>query len=39
MLEAKAMKQAIRLMSKHPAVKGGPIEIRPAADSTQMIRE
>jgi hypothetical protein len=26
-------------MSKHPGVCGGPFEIRPAADLTQMIRE
>jgi len=36
-LEARDMKQAIRLMSRNPALKGalkgGPIEIRPAADS------
>ena len=38
-LEARDMKQAIRLMSKNPAVKGGPIEIRPAADPTAMIQE
>jgi hypothetical protein len=38
-LEAEDLKQAIELMSKHPAVKGGPIEIRPAAEGTEMIRE
>ena len=38
-LEARDFNHAIQLMSKHPVVKGGPIEIRPAADSTEMIRE
>ena len=37
-LEARDLNQAIQLMSKHPAVRGGPIEIRPAADSGEMIR-
>ena len=27
------------LMSKHPGVRGGLFEIRPAADLTEMIRE
>jgi hypothetical protein len=26
-------------MSKHPGVKAGPFEIRPAADLSEMIRE
>ena len=38
-LEAKDMKHAVSLMSKHPGVKAGPFEIRPAADLTGMIRE
>lgn len=38
-IEAKDLNHAIQLMSKHPAVRGGPIEIRPAADSSEMIRE
>jgi len=38
-LEAKDLNHAIQLMSKHPGVRGGPFEIRPAADLTQMIRE
>ncbi len=38
-LEAKDLDQAIQLMSKHPGVQAGPIEIRPAADLTDMIRE
>jgi hypothetical protein len=38
-LEATDMNHAIQLMSKHPGVKAGPFEIRPAADLTDMIRE
>jgi len=38
-LEAKDLNHAIRLMSKHPGVKAGPFEIRPAEDLTEMIRE
>ena len=38
-LEARDMKHAIELMSKHPGVKAGPFEIRPAADLTEMIRQ
>ena len=38
-LEAKDLNHAIRLMSKHPGVRGGPFEIRPAADLTDMMRE
>ena len=38
-LEARDMKHAIELMSKHPGVKAGPFEIRPAEDLTDMIRE
>jgi len=38
-LEARDLSEAIELMSKHPVVKGGPIEIRPAADQTEMNRE
>src|SRR6266403_1414930 len=38
-LEARDLNEAIQLMSKHPGVKGGPFEIRPAADLTEMIRE
>jgi len=37
-LEAKDMDHAIELMSKHPGVKAGPFEIRPAADLGEMIR-
>ena len=38
-LEAMDLHHAIQLMSKHPGVKAGPFEIRPAEDLTQMIRE
>lgn len=38
-LEAENMEHAIELMSKHPGVKAGPFEIRPAADLSEMIRE
>ncbi len=38
-LEARDLNHAIQLMSKHPGVKAGPFEIRPAADLTEMIRE
>jgi hypothetical protein len=39
MLEATDMNQAIELMAKHPGVKAGPFEIRPAADLTEIIHE
>ena len=38
-LEARDLNHAIQLMSKHPGVKAGPFEIRPAADLTDMIGE
>jgi hypothetical protein len=38
-LEADNLEHAIRLMSQHPGVRGGPFEIRPAADLTGMIHE
>lgn len=38
-LEARDLNHAIQLMSKHPGVKAGPFEIRPAADLTAMIHE
>jgi hypothetical protein len=38
-LEADDLNHAIQLMSKHPGVRGGPFEIRPAADLTEMIRD
>jgi hypothetical protein len=38
-LEARDLNHAIQLMSKHPGVKNGPFEIRPAADLSEMLRE
>jgi hypothetical protein len=38
-LEADDLKHAIQLMSKHPGVRTGPFEIRPAADLAEFIRE
>lgn len=38
-LEARDLNHAIQLMSKHPGVKIGPFEIRPAADLTAMVQE
>jgi hypothetical protein len=38
-LEAKDLNHAIQLMSKHPGVKVGPFEIRPAEDLAPIIRE
>ena len=38
-LEANDLNHAIQLMSKHPGVRVGPFEIRPAADLAGMIRE
>jgi hypothetical protein len=35
-IEARDLNHAIQLMSRNPAVRGGAIEIRPAADHTQM---
>ena len=37
-LEADDLNHAIQLMSKHPGVRGGPFEIRPAADLTEFVR-
>ena len=39
LLEARDLNHAIQLMSKHPGVKAGPFEIRPAADLTGMVEE
>jgi len=39
LLEARDLNQAIQLMSKHPGVRSGPFEIRPAADVSEMISE
>ena len=38
-LEARDLNHAIQLLSKHPGVRGGPFEIRPAADLSEMIRD
>lgn len=38
-LEARDLNHAIQIMSKHPGVKAGPFEIRPAADLSAMIQE
>src|SRR6201996_8210063 len=38
-LEARDLNHAIQLISKHPGVKYGAWEIRPAADLNDMIRE
>lgn len=38
-LEARDLNHAVELMSKHPGVKAGPFEIRPAGDLTEFIRE
>ena len=38
-IEAKDLGTATQLISKHPGIRMGPWEIRPAADMTQMIRE
>lgn len=38
-LEARDLNHAIQLMSKHPGVKAGPFEIRPAADLSGMVRQ
>jgi hypothetical protein len=35
-LEARDLNHAIQLISKHPGVRLGPFEIRPAADLTEM---
>ena len=38
-LDANDLNHAIQLMSKHPGVRAGPFEIRPAADLTAMVRD
>jgi len=38
-LEANDLNHAIQLMSKHPGVRAGPFEIRPAENLAEMIRE
>jgi hypothetical protein len=37
-LAARDLNHAIQVMSKHPGVQAGPVDIRPAADLTDMIR-
>ena len=39
LVEASNLNEAIELMSKNPAVKAGPIEVRPAEDMSAFIRE
>ncbi len=39
LLEARDLNHAIQLMSKHPGVKAGPFEIRPAADLSALVAE
>jgi hypothetical protein len=39
LLEANDLAHAVELMSKHPGVRVGPFEIRPAADLSGMIRD
>lgn len=38
-LEARDLNHAIELMSKHPGVRVGPFEVRPAADLAAMVEE
>ena len=38
-LEARDLNHAIQIMSRHPGVKAGPFEIRPAADLSGMVAE
>ncbi|HEY0946281.1 MAG TPA: YciI family protein [Opitutaceae bacterium] len=38
-LEARDLNHAVELISKHPGVKFGPWEIRPAADLGEMVRQ
>ena len=38
-LEANDLDHAVELMSKHPGVRAGPFEIRPAADLGALIRD
>ena len=38
-LEARDLNHAIQLMSQHPGMKYGSIEIRPVADLSEMVRE
>jgi hypothetical protein len=38
-LEAASLEEAVRLISRHPGVKGGPFEIRPIVDMAPIVRE
>ena len=38
-LEARDLKHAVELMSKHPGVKAGPFEIRPTEDLSAIVTE
>ena len=38
-LEARDLNHAVQLMSKHPGVKAGPFEIRPAEDLSALVAE
>lgn len=38
-LEVRDLNHAIQLMSQHPGMKYGPIEVRPVADISDMIKE
>jgi len=38
-LEARDLNHAIQIMSKHPGVKAGPFEIRPAVDISELVTE
>ena len=38
-LEARDLNHAVQLMSKHPGLKAGPVEVRPAADLSGIVRE
>ena len=38
-IEAKNLNHAIQLISKHPSLQAGIVEIRPAEDLTEMIRQ
>jgi hypothetical protein len=39
LLETRDTDEAVRLVSNHPGLKAGPLEIRPVEDMTEMIRE
>jgi hypothetical protein len=37
-LETENLDEAVRLISKHPGLKGGPFEIRPIVDMTEIVQ-